>query len=47
MATNRKKNWKEAVIQAAQEVIDTLGVEYVENIYVTALLHEFRLRDIP
>ena len=47
MATNRKKNWKEAVIQAAQEVIDTLGVEYVENIYVTALLHELRLRDIP
>ena len=23
MATNRKKNWKEAIVEAAQEVIDT------------------------
>lgn len=47
MATNRKKNWKEAIVEAAQEVIDTLGVGYGERNYEKALLHEFRLRDIP
>ena len=38
---------REKVIEAAQEVFQTLGSGYLEKVYQKALAHELRLRDVP
>ena len=41
------KNEAFAIIGAAMEVHRTLGWGFLENVYQTALAHEFGLREIP
>lgn len=40
-------NTTELIQDAASEVMKSLGPDYTEDVYEEALMHEFRLRDIP
>ena len=40
-------DWLKEVNKAAEEVLSTIGVGYLEKVYEEALAHELRLRKIP